>query len=92
MIVALVGWLARPENVRRLVALAPADVRARLAALALRPARPFSVRGMMFGQAGVALPWAAERGLVVSSAWGVEEMPREVALALREGYVAGPDH
>ncbi|OZV84404.1 hypothetical protein CA850_00645 [Micromonospora echinospora] len=91
LIVALVGWLARPENVRRLVAQAPADVRARLTALASRQARPFDERGMMFGSAGVALPWAAERGLVVGSAWGVEEMPREVALALREGYMAAFD-
>ncbi|OKI64361.1 helicase-associated domain-containing protein [Micromonospora sp. CB01531] len=91
LIVALVGWLARPENVRRLVAQAPADVRARLAALAVRPAQPFDVRGIMFGSASVALPWAAERGLVVGSAWGIEEMPREVALALREGYVAAFD-
>ncbi|MEO3779929.1 helicase-associated domain-containing protein [Micromonospora sp. B11E3] len=91
LIVALVGWLARPENVRRLVAQAPADVRARLAALASRPAPSFHVRGIMFGSAGVGLPWAAERGLVVGSAWGVEEMPREVALALREGYVAAFD-
>ncbi|MEU5943372.1 hypothetical protein ABZ807_30380 [Micromonospora sp. NPDC047548] len=91
LIVALVGWLAWPENVRRLAAQAPADVRAQLAALALRPAQPFGVRGIMFGSAGVALPWAAERGLVVGSAWGVEEMPREVALALREGYVAAFD-
>ncbi|MEU4481723.1 helicase-associated domain-containing protein [Micromonospora sp. NPDC023966] len=91
LIVALVGWLARPENVRRLVAQAPADVHAQLAALALRPAGPLNVRGIMFGSAGVALPWAAERGLVVRSAWGVEEMPREVALALRKGYVAAFD-
>jgi hypothetical protein len=88
LIVALVGWLARPENVCQLVAQAPADVRARLAALAMRPAQPFDVRGVIFGSARVALPWAAERGLVVGSAWSVEEMPREVALALREGYVA----
>ncbi|MFE9202548.1 helicase-associated domain-containing protein [Micromonospora sp. NPDC007230] len=91
LIVALVGWLARPENVRRLVAQAPADVRARLAALASRPAQPVHLRGIMFGSAGAALPWAAERGLVVGSAWGAEEMPREVALALREGYVAAFD-
>ncbi|MEW2383025.1 helicase-associated domain-containing protein [Micromonospora sp. NPDC047707] len=91
LIGALVGWLARPENVRRLVAQAPADLRGRLAALALRPAQPFDARGIMFGSAGVALPWAAERGLVIGSAWGVEEMPREVALALREGYVAAFD-
>lgn len=91
LIVALVGWLARPENVRQLVAQAPADVRARLAALASRPAPPFEVRGIMFGSAGVVLPWAAERDLIVGSAWGVEEMPREVALALREGYVAAFD-
>lgn len=91
LIVALVGWLARPENVRQLVAQAPADVRARLAALALRPARHFAVRGIMFGSAAPVLPWAAERGLVVGSGWGIEEMPREVALALREGYVAAFD-
>ncbi|MEH1011813.1 helicase-associated domain-containing protein [Micromonospora sp. CPCC 206060] len=91
LIVALVGWLARPENVRRLVAQAPADVQTRLAALAARPAQPFAVRGIMFGSAGVALPWAAERGLVIGSAWGIEEVPREVALALREGHVAAFD-
>jgi hypothetical protein len=88
LIAALAGWLAQPENVRRLAAQAPANVRAQLAALARRPASPFGLRGIMFGSPGMALPWAAERGLVVGSAWGVDEMPREVALALREDYVA----
>jgi hypothetical protein len=88
LIAALAGWLAQPENVRRLVAQAPADVRARLATLALRPASPFGLRGIMFGSPGMALPWAAERGLVVGCEWGVDQMPREVALVLREGYVA----
>jgi hypothetical protein len=85
---ALAGWLAQADNVRRLVAQAPADVRARLDWLALRPASPFVMGGITVGPHGMALPWAAERGLVVGSGWGAEVMPREVAFALREGYVA----
>ncbi|BCB86233.1 hypothetical protein Psuf_035460 [Phytohabitans suffuscus] len=88
VIAALAGWLAQVENVRRLAAQAPADVRAQLGRLALRPTSPFRPGGIMYGSPGMALPWAAERGLVVGSGWGAEEMPREVAFALREGYVA----
>lgn len=88
LIAALAGWLAEPENVRRLVAQAPADVRARLDTLARRPASPFDLRGIMLGSPGMALQWAAERGLVVASGWGAEEMPREVALALWKDYAA----
>ncbi|BCJ57172.1 helicase-associated domain-containing protein [Micromonospora endophytica] len=91
LIAALAGWLAVPENVRRLVAPASADVRRRLTMLAIEPAQPYGMPGMMFGAPGVGVPWAVERGLVVRSDWGVEQMPREVALALREGAVGAFD-
>ena len=88
MTAALAGWLAQPQNVRGLAAPAPADVRERLDRLARRPASPFDPANFMFGGPGTALQWAAERGLVFGSEWGIDEMPREVALALREGFVA----
>ncbi|MGN9911095.1 helicase-associated domain-containing protein [Phytohabitans sp. LJ34] len=88
LIAALAGWLAQPDNVRRLAAQAPAEVRVLLDMLARRPASPFGMRGIMFGAPGMPVPWAAERGLVVSSGWGSCDMPREVAFALRSDYVA----
>ncbi|MEH1125787.1 helicase-associated domain-containing protein [Micromonospora sp. CPCC 206061] len=89
LIASLASWLAQPENVRGLAAQAPAEVHAQLAALARRPASPFDLRGgIIYGSPGTALPWAAERGLVVRSAWGIDGIPREVAIALREGRVA----
>ncbi|MFC0532509.1 hypothetical protein [Phytohabitans kaempferiae] len=88
LVVALSGWLAQPENVRRVVAQAPADVCVQLGMLARRPASPFGLPGITLGAPGMALPWATEHGLLVGSGWGGGEMPREVALALREGYVA----
>jgi hypothetical protein len=89
LIAALAGWLAEPQNVRRLVAGAPADVRAALGTLARRTASPFSAHGIIFGSPATVLPWAAERGLLVGrSTWGGAEMPSEIALALREGYAA----
>ncbi|SFE62528.1 Helicase conserved C-terminal domain-containing protein [Actinoplanes philippinensis] len=50
--------------------------------LADLPVLSFRHAGLRFGTPGLPLPWAEERGLVVS-AWGVIQMPREVALALR---------
>lgn len=88
LIAELVAWLAGPHSVRRLVAQAPADVRARLVTLAERHHTPYGVEGFMFGAPTTRLPWAAERGLVVGAAWGGEQMPREVALALRDGPAA----
>jgi hypothetical protein len=77
LITALVSWLAEPENVRRLAAEAPADVRAQLGVIARRLTMP-----------RVTSTWAVDRGLLVRSAWNVYEMPREVELALRDGYSA----
>lgn len=89
LIAELVAWLARPENVRQLVGQAPADVRSQLATLAQRHHTPYGVQGFMFGVAATRLPWAVERGLVIGSPWGGgQQMPREVALALRDGPVA----
>jgi hypothetical protein len=88
LIAGLAGWLADAENVRRLAAPAPAEVRDRLAVLARRPASPFGRSGIMFGTPATSLPWAADRGLVVDSVWGGSQMPREVALALRTGAAA----
>jgi hypothetical protein len=88
LIAELAAWLVRPENVRSLVAQAPADVRARLAAIAQRPVSPYGMYAIMSGAASTTLPWAAERGLVIGSPWCGEQMPREVALALRSGGAA----
>lgn len=88
LIADLVAWLAGPDSVRRLVAQAPADVRAQLVTLANHRHTPYGVQGLMFGTPATRLPWAAERGLVVGSAWSGEQMPREVALALRDGPAA----
>jgi hypothetical protein len=88
LIAELVAWLARPENVRQLVAQAPRNLRAQLVTLAERHHTPYGVQGIMFGAPATRMPWAAERGLVVGSAWGGEQMPREVALALRDGPAA----
>lgn len=89
LVAGLVAWLARPENVHSLVAQAPADVRTDLATLARRSVSAFGVPGMMFGlPRTTGLQWAAERGLVIGSAWSGEQMPREVALALRGGGAA----
>jgi hypothetical protein len=88
LITALAGWLAQPENVRRLVAEAPAEVRDQLGDLARQSDSLFGRPGVMFGSPGMVLPWAVERGLLVRSMWNVNEMPREVALALRDGFRA----
>jgi hypothetical protein len=80
---ALARWMASAENVRRLAATAPPDVRDRLAELAGQPIPGFGHGGIMFAPPARPLPWAAERGLVVESVWGGSQMPREVALALR---------
>ena len=88
LVAALVGWLAEPGNVRRLAAEAPADVRDQLRHLARQPASPFGRPGVMWGSPGMVLPWAVERGLLIRSMWSVNEMPREVALALRDGFTA----
>ncbi|WP_157411082.1 helicase-associated domain-containing protein [Actinoplanes rectilineatus] len=88
LITALAGWLAEPENVRRLVAEAPAEVRGQLGDLARQSDSLFGRPGAMFGSPGMVLPWAVERGLLIRSMWNVSEMPREVALALREGFRA----
>ncbi len=81
----LAAWLARPENVRGMVTQAPADVLVRLRTMA---AATFGPSATMFGTPQQAPPWAVDRGLVIRSAWGSSQMPREVTLALREGYVA----
>lgn len=88
LIMALAGWLAEPENVRRLVAEAPAEVRGQLDDLARQSDSFFGRPGVMFGSPGMVLPWAVERGLLVRSMWNVNELPREVALALREDFRA----
>ncbi|WP_250038050.1 helicase-associated domain-containing protein [Paractinoplanes maris] len=88
VVTALASWLARPENVRRLAAEAPADVRDQLVTLASQPVTSFGPPGMMFGSPGMVLPWAIDHGLLIRSGWNVTEMPREVALALRDGYTA----
>lgn len=88
LITALVGWLTQPENVRRLVAEAPTEVRDQLGDLARQQDSLFGRPGVLFGSPGIVLPWAVERGLVVRSMWNVNEMPREVALALRDGFRA----
>ncbi len=88
LITALAGWLAQPENVRRLVAEAPAEVRDQLGDLARQSDSLFGRPGVMFGSPGMVLPWAVERGLLARSMWNVNEMPREVALALRDGFRA----
>ena len=88
LITAVAGWLAEPENVRRLVAEAPAEVRGQLDELARQSDSPFDRPGVMFGSSGMVLPWAVERGLLVRSMWNVTEMPREVALALRGDFRA----
>jgi hypothetical protein len=88
LISALAAWLAQPENVRRLVAEAPPGVRGQLGALAQRSDSPFGRSGVMFGSPGMIVPWAVERGLLVRSTWNVNEMPREVALALRDDVKA----
>ncbi|MET0415841.1 MAG: helicase-associated domain-containing protein [Actinoplanes sp.] len=88
LIAALAGWLAEPEHVLRLAVEAPAEVRTQLDAFARRPVSPFGRSGVMFGSPGPVLPWAVDRGLLVDSMWGVSEMPREVAFALREDVKA----
>ncbi|WP_328459358.1 helicase-associated domain-containing protein [Actinoplanes sp. NBC_00393] len=85
MIGALTSWLAVPENVRGLVAQAPARVRETLGRIARRPPGPFGMPGIMFGTPAEVPEWAVDRGLVVPSGWGDGQMPREVALALRAG-------
>ncbi|MFC7532210.1 helicase-associated domain-containing protein [Actinoplanes sp. GCM10030250] len=85
LITALAGWLARPENVRGLVAAAPTSIRDQLQSLAWDSDTSFGRPGVMFGSAGMVLPWAVDRGLLIRSNWSMNEMPREVALALRDG-------
>ena len=84
LISALAGWLAQPDNVRAMVAEAPADVRGQLRELARQPVTGFGRPVVLFGSPGMLLPWAVERGLLVRSMWNSNEMPREVALALRD--------
>jgi hypothetical protein len=66
VIAVLAGWLAQPENVRRLAAQAPADVRAQLGRLALRPASPFGLGGIMLGAPGMTQPVGSVCGFVLS--------------------------
>jgi XPB/Ssl2-like helicase family protein len=84
LISALVGRLAQPDKVRVMVAEAPADVQDQLRGLARQPVTGFGRPVVLFGSPPVALPWAVERGLLVRSAWNSNEMPLEVALALRD--------
>lgn len=84
----LTGWLGEPENVRDVLASAPAETRRRLEEMAWEQPEPY---GVYFGRVPASLSWAAERGLVLPSGWGrAEQMPREVALALRGGDFRAP--
>ncbi|MFI5955223.1 helicase-associated domain-containing protein [Cryptosporangium sp. NPDC051539] len=87
LVARIATWLADPDNVVRLVASAPADVPRRLGELATRPAPRYAI---FFGSPSEPLPWATRRGLLISSDYShTEQMPREVAIALRGAdYVA----
>jgi hypothetical protein len=74
--------LSDPERVRALVATADARTRARLERLAVEG--PPSDEGWYgYYEPDPALRWAAQRGLVLPDTWGVVQVPREVAMALR---------
>lgn len=87
LIAAITGRLTDPEQVRRLVARAAPAVRDRLQQLAVDgpAAEPFAA-WYGYHQPDPQLRWAAERGLVLADSWGVPQLPREAAVALR-----GPD-
>jgi hypothetical protein len=65
--------------VRELAATAPGDLGAELIDMATDS--PVAIGS--YGYTPEHLRWALDRGLLISAAWSVAEMPREVSLALR---------
>jgi hypothetical protein len=84
LIAGIAGLLTDPERVRELVGGAGAAVRARLHRLATDgPATEHFAAWYGYHQPDPELRWAAERGLVLADSWGVPQLPREAAVALR---------
>lgn len=84
LLASIAGLLTDPERVRELVAGASAAVRARLHRLAVDgPATEHFAAWYGYHQPDPELRWAAERGLVLADSWGVPQLPREAAVALR---------
>ena len=84
LIAGIAGPLTDPGQVRSLVAGASAAVRARLHRLATDgPATEHLAAWYGYQPPDPELRWAAERGLVLADSWGVPQLPREAAVALR---------
>jgi len=87
-IARLVRTLAEPGTIRRVMAGAPAEARARVEELTWRSPLCRLPHDYWYGgsrnRAGWS-HWLVERGLIVPSGYLEAEMPREVGLALRDG-------
>jgi len=81
----LARWVRDGEQVRRVVATAPADVRSLLHQVAWEGPL-VAVPDVLFGYGHSADPilnWALERGLLVADGWQAAVMPGEIGMALR---------
>jgi hypothetical protein len=84
LIAGIAEVLTDPERVRELVGQAGPAVRTRLHRLATDgPAVEHFAAWYGYHQPDQELRWAAERGLVLADSWGVPQLPREAAVALR---------
>ncbi|MPZ28749.1 MAG: hypothetical protein GEV12_20720 [Micromonosporaceae bacterium] len=93
LIAGITGLLTDPERVRELVAGATPAVRGRLLQLAVDgPAAEHFAAWYGYHQPDPELRWAAERGLVLADSWGVPQLPREAAVALRGPGWHAPFH
>lgn len=83
LVARIAALLGDADRVRELVAGADATTRARLHQLATHG--PAATTSAWYGHhpPDPELRWAAGRGLVVADSWGVPQVPREAAVALR---------
>lgn len=81
---AIEAVLCDPERVRELVSHAGSQISARLRALADSGPDTEHISGWYgYYEPEQALRWGTGRGLVITDSWGVPQLPREVAMALR---------